>query len=134
MCKYLDHWNSRKCVNHMLAHVSWYRDGKWTNQLFFCTQKQIDSTVGLETKGGKYKVKPRQEGGRFAISGPNGEGGNGESKSNKKKSGGGGGKKKGGGKGGRTAKAAPSLFNMAQAPVAPTDDDDGKADDGGDDA
>lgn len=26
LCKYLDHWTGRKCVNRMIAHVSFYRD------------------------------------------------------------------------------------------------------------
>lgn len=26
LCKYLDYWNRRKCVNHLIVQVSYFRD------------------------------------------------------------------------------------------------------------
>lgn len=64
MCKYLDKWTQRKCVNHMVAHVSWYRD--------------ISSQ--------KTKVRPVQKNGKFAMGKENvSESKDGGDKSGKKK-------------------------------------------------
>ena len=69
MCRYAEKWNQRKCTNHMMAHIKYYRD----------------------TKGGREPVSKGKKGKKGGGKNGGGKGGKGQQGPSRDASGGGGG-------------------------------------------